>query len=231
MSAYTLSDNILPDVRIILDRNEVTTDIDGLVADVDTLSLDDIIERMIIPAATQVQLIAPKEYVDWTNITDCTISSDDNMVTVTLGDTFLRFGRAKLASWSHSVSEFVTTDSKEYKRQWFDVSGLKANSRRPLVALVEAADGKYLQLFGDVEDTATIEYCTVAYIPTYTDSTLTLGDVLYEPFTHCCAAYVAEALKDTNKSNNLMQICKNLLSADTGSASVATAQAKAAEEE
>lgn len=217
MTGYSF-DEIKKDVRTILDRNQAITEQPLLVSDIDTLSLDDIIEGVILPAARQVELIAPEEFVDWIDAAESVtpiVSPADNMVTLSLPDEFLRFKSCKLSKWKLPVDSYVTPSDKEYKRQWYGVPGLQASDIKPLAALVESKSSSNvkltMQMFGGVVMGTKVDYCLVAVEPTIESSTLMIGDQLKIPFSYCCASLVADALKDTERSNALMQICKNLM--------------------
>lgn len=218
-------ESIKAQVRIILDHNEVTTGIAGL-DDVDTLSIDDIITAQILPAARQVEMISPTELADWSYL-DAGYLMDDGSFIIPLESRMLRFGSVKLSDWMLPVNSLVTVDSKEYKRQFTDFSGLKASIQRPLAAYLESyagvwsdggdstvsIQGPVIQCFG-TDDDSTLQWATIVKEPEWSDDepgVLEIGDVLIQPLHYVCAALVAETLKDTAKSNEMMAIAVSLL--------------------
>lgn len=216
-------ENILNDVRVVLDHNDVTIPLEGIDNDTDTRTINEIIERQIIAAARQVVLTAPRKLVEWQSMPtdDAEGHESDHYISVSLPSDFLRFGSAKLSNWKRAINYFVTLSDDEYEKQWSRFAGVRATETRPVCAIVEGYDGgNEVQLFC-YKYNSTIQVLTYAGMPVIADGELSLAQVLYEPMVYTLAALVAEVLKDNEKSNQLMMIAKNMLTSAEDAAEAA----------
>lgn len=203
----TLTD-IQKKVRILLDHNEAADSIEGLGED--QLQLNDIITSQVEAAARLSILMAPRSYIDWIS---CKAEGEmkDGAYVIPLPDRFLRFGAARMSSWKVSVNTYYGMSDDAYAMQQSEFAGVRATSRLPVCVLCESEDGgNEMRLYPCVagDSVAFFSFCTQ---PLLINDEIEIGDSLYEPFVYITAALVAEVLKDTDKSNELMAAAKLML--------------------
>lgn len=213
--AYT---DIQKNVRTILDYNKVSTALDGM-DEFSALDIDTMIKDSVSPALMQLMMMAPLEIVEQ-SVTSKTLelaTSGLSPVEMQLPDDFLRFVSCKLTSWKYPVTELAAMGSKEHLRQYGEVEGLKATASRPIAVMdySEASGKKTLVLFngvkGDTEAT-----CNYVGIPESTTTGIALSERLHTSLYYIVASLVCEILKDTQKSQYLMQTARSLLTTAEG---------------
>lgn len=217
----TLS-TIQKDVRILLDHNEEFNSITvgTEILDDDQLNLDEIIENQVESAARMVMLSAPRSYINWSlySFPDTASNNAFNATGVfKLPQDYLRFGMLKLGEWQKAVNLYSAMQDAEYSMQQSEFEGIKATNRKPVVILAESGEGGMeVQTYPFEEnDTLKFTYCKQPKIVTDTTDNntkkLDITDTLYRPFIYMLGAMVAEVLKDTEKSNELMTASKAML--------------------
>ena len=213
--AYT---DIQKNVRTILDYNKVSAALDSM-DEFSALDIDSMIKDSVSPALMQLMMMAPLEIVEQsvTSKTLALAASGLSPVEIQLPDDFLRFVSCKLTSWKYPVTELAAMGSKEHQRQYGEVEGLKATANNPIAVMdySETSGKKTLILFngvkGDTEAT-----CNYVGMPTDDGSNVTLSDRLHNPLCYITAAIVCEILKDTQKSQYLMQTARSLMTSAEG---------------
>lgn len=201
---------IKEDVRIVLDHNDVQTSLAGLGED--QLQLDDIIENQVEAAARLTVLNAPRSYVKWSALdAGAGEAVDTSYYAVPVPSDYIRFGAAKMTSWAKAVAKYGITSDEDYTMQQSEFAGVRATRRKPMAFLVEKPEGgNEFQLYpiGTDDD---LEYLTYCKQPTLGTGGLDIEDTLYQPFIYMTASLVAEVLKDTDKSNELMTASKAMM--------------------
>lgn len=213
--AYT---DIQKNVRTILDYNKVSAALDGM-DEFSALDIDSMIKDSVSPALMQLMMMAPLEIVEQsvTSKTLALTASGLSPVEMQLPDDFLRFVSCKLTSWKYPVTELAAMGSKEHQRQYGEVEGLKATASNPIAVMdySEASGKKTLILFngekGDTEAT-----CNYVGIPKSTTTGITLSERLHVPLYYIVASLVCEILKDTQKSQYMMQTARSLMTSAEG---------------
>lgn len=203
-------------VRRILDYNEVTQPIAGL--DDSVLSVDDIIEGNIEGAAVMTIQMLPKEYIVWSDLLaedddeseEGTTEDDDKdekptALSVDIPSDYIRFGSAYSASWYKPVTKLYTDVDEEYQKVFSEFAGVAPNASRPAGYI--AGDKIFFRPYAD-----DIE-ATYAAKPSIESNEIELGiaDSMLPAYYHVLAALTCETLKDTDKSNQMMQIAKNMM--------------------
>lgn len=215
--AYT---DIQKNVRTILDYNKVSAALDGM-DEFSALDIDSMIKDSVSPALMQLMMIAPLEIVEQ-KVASAAVNPDPKgsslaPVEMQLPEDFLRFVSCKLPSWKYPVTELATMGSKEHLRQYGEAEGLKATASNPIAVMdySEASGKKTLMLFNAIEED-TQATCNYVGMPTDDGSNVTLSDRLHNPLCYITAAIVCEILKDTQKSQYLMQTAQNLMTSAEG---------------
>lgn len=213
--AYT---DIQKNVRTILDYNKVSAALDSM-DEFSALDIDSMIKDSVSPALMQLMMMAPLEIVEQsvTSKTLALAASGLSPVEIQLPDDFLRFVSCKLTSWKYPVTELSAMGSKEHQRQYGEVEGLKATASNPIAVMdySETSGKKTLILFngvkGDTEAT-----CNYVGIPESTTTGITLSERLHVPLYYIVASLVCEILKDTQKSQYMMQTARSLMTSAEG---------------
>lgn len=213
--AYT---DIQKNVRTILDYNKVSAALDGM-DEFSALDIDSMIKDSVSPALMQLMMMAPLEIVEQsvTSKTLALAASGLSPVEIQLPDDFLRFVSCKLTSWKYPVTELSAMGSKEHQRQYGEVEGLKATASNPIAVMdySDTSGKKTLILFngvkGDTEAT-----CNYVGIPESSTTEITLSERLHVPLYYIVASLVCEILKDTQKSQYMMQTARSLMTSAEG---------------
>lgn len=213
--AYT---DIQKNVRTILDYNKVSAALDSM-DEFSALDIDSMIKDSVSPALMQLMMMAPLEIVEQ-SVTSKALTlavSGLSPVEMQLPDDFLRFVSCKLTSWKYPVTELSAMGSKEHQRQYGEVEGLKATASNPIAVMdySETSGKKTLILFngvkGDTEAT-----CNYVGIPESTTTGIALSERLHVPLYYIVASLVCEILKDTQKSQYMMQTARSLMTTAEG---------------
>ena len=212
--------SILKDVRVVLDHNETQTSLRGLGED--QLQLDDIIENQVRAGARLTVQMSPRSYLDWTRYTNQYgmvgnyDSASVNMpYIISMPEDYVRFGAVKMSGWKKAVSTYCSTSDEEYAMQQSEFAGVRATARKPVAVIAEGSDGGrelLLYPFASGDTLQYFDYCKQPKLEMLgSNKRLDIQDTLYEPFIYITASLVAEVLKDTDKSNELMAIAKVML--------------------
>lgn len=210
--------DIQKNVRTILDYNKVSAALDSM-DEFSALDIDSMIKDSVSPALMQLMMMAPLEIVEQsvTSKTLALAASGLSPVEIQLPDDFLRFVSCKLTSWKYPVTELSAMGSKEHQRQYGEVEGLKATANNPIAVMdySETSGKKTLILFngvkGDTEAT-----CNYVGIPESTTTGIALSERLHVPLYYIVASLVCEILKDTQKSQYMMQTARSLMTSAEG---------------
>lgn len=210
--------DIQKNVRTILDYNKVSAALDGM-DEFSALDIDTMIKDSVSPALMQLMMMAPLEIVEQsvTTKTLALATSGLSPVEMQLPDDFLRFVSCKLTSWKYPVTELAAMGSKEHKRQYGEVEGLKATASNPIAVMdySETSGKKTLILFngvkGDTEAT-----CNYVGMPKSTTTGITLSERLHTSLYYIVASLVCEILKDTQKSQYMIQTARSLMTSAEG---------------
>ena len=132
-------------VRVAVDMNHSSTPL--LVDDdIDTESFDEIIYAKLVDAVRVVEQEAPLhlleqghqfggDNVNWT---------ENGKGWLVLPDDFMRLVVFKMSDWKLSVSDAISQDDPLYLRQFSRWKGISGNPEKPVVAIVNRAEGTVL---------------------------------------------------------------------------------------
>jgi hypothetical protein len=159
-------DDLKREIRIALDQNMNSTPLLD-VGDIDTLSLDDIIESKIIEAARLVTRDAPFYLLDG----GISFGESINWFSregfgggyVTLPPDFLRLVAFQMSDWSYPVTVAITEDHPLYPLQSSRYGGVRGNPQSPVVALI--SENPLLLEFYSCEGGAGVSIKRAKYIP------------------------------------------------------------------
>lgn len=143
-------DDLLKEVRVVLDHNNTSTALADI-GDVDTLSIDELIESCLVSASRIVETNAPFNLLDRGEPFSGTIYWPEAVGKgsghIQLPDDFLRLVCFQMSDWSRPVNEVITDESPEYAMQSSRYAGIRGNPQRPVVAIVPWSTGLELEFY------------------------------------------------------------------------------------
>ena len=169
LAAFSV-EKIIEDVRVLLDLNDVSesflepsSDED----DIETLTLDEIIESKIADAARVIVRAAPLRLCGNGKAFGSTIAWESGATYssgyVQLPSDFMRLISFQMSDWKYAVHTAITEDDAQYAQQHGDFAGLRGNPERPVVALVEYPVGLALEFYSCKTTGASVK--RARYIP------------------------------------------------------------------
>lgn len=211
---YNISD-LQTEIRIALDQNATST---ALIADVDTLSLEEIIESKIADAARIVESQAPfylldqgKALADETAIT-WQSNPGYGMGRIHLPDDFLRLICFKMSDWDMAVYEPITAADPLYSRQHSRFRGIRGNPQHPVVAIVSAPAGLMLEFFScEAGANVGIEEGRYIAIPQVSNGTIELCEKLVRPIIYYAAYLTASSIGQADLATSMLNISNELM--------------------
>lgn len=199
-------------VRVAVDMNHSSTPL--LVDDdIDTESFDEIIYAKLVDAVRVVEQEAPLhlleqghqfggDNVNWT---------ENGKGWLVLPDDFMRLVVFKMSDWKLSVSDAISQDDPLYLRQFSKWKGISGNPEKPVVAIVNRAEGTVLEFFSCNDDTATIEQAVyVPYPKIDIDGGIDVSEKCYRAAIYRAASFALASIGD-QLSTTMLELSKSLL--------------------
>lgn len=199
-------------VRVAVDMNHSSTPL--LVDDdIDTESFDEIIYAKLVDAVRVVEQEAPLhlleqghqfggDNVNWT---------ENGKGWLVLPDDFMRLVVFKMSDWKLSVSDAISQDDPLYLRQFSRWKGISGNPEKPVVAIVNRAEGTVLEFFSCNDDTATIEQAVyVPYPKIDIDGGIDVSEKCYRAAIYRAASFALASIGD-QLSTTMLELSKSLL--------------------
>lgn len=140
---YLVSD-ILTEVKVLLDRNNASPSLD--IGEEDALSIDEIIESRILPAATYIALKAPLSLLDNSKPLTGSPVITNGVGVLSLPSDFLRLHDFGMRSWEGQV-RFIDEADPLYAQQKSRYGGVRGNKQAPVVAIVNHGNQWELELY------------------------------------------------------------------------------------
>lgn len=205
---------IVRDVRIALDQNnnsQPLLDTD----DIDTLSLNELIESKIADAARVVILNVPNYLLEGgENLAD-SVDWDDEIGKgsgrIHLPDNFLRLVSFKMSDWSRSVSTAITDDHPLYALQSSRYPGIRGCPQDPIVAIVTQPIGQVLEFYSCTGgEHVYIQRARYIPIPKIVDGFVDICEKLRPATIYYTASLVAQTIGHADLAANLLNISNEL---------------------
>lgn len=197
---YNLAD-IVGDIKVALDLNMDSTPLTDL-GDVDTLSLDEIIESKVVDAVRTVESTAPTHLLDKGKDIGGTVvwNSDKSSGYIMLPDDFMRLVSFKMSDWHRALFAAITPESPEYALQYSPFPGLRGNPQKPVCALVMHSEGMALEFFSCKDDEQTVAQAQYIGMPKLEDGKIDICPKCYRAVVYMAASLVAATVKDSDKA-------------------------------
>lgn len=208
MSTYAI-DGLKKEVRIVIDKNMTSTALAEL-GDVDTLSVDDIIESALPRAARLVLLDAPLYRID--TVTDAVTSGapavtmrkqgDGYVGVMRLPNDFMRAVCVRMSDWKRN-GRMISEDDEEYDEQLSEYAGIRGNPSKPVAAIVQGEDGLYMELYSSKDENSSLLRFTYVAEPSVKDGGMVLPSKLKDAIVYEAASLAYEILGSKEQSDSL----------------------------
>lgn len=205
------AEKMAKDVRIAVDMNHDSTPL-LLEDDIDTISFNDIIYAKLTDAVRMVEMEAPLHLLEQGHqFGENIVWSDSGKGWLILPDDFMRLVVFKMSDWHHSVSEAITQDDPKYSRQWSKWKGICGNPEKPVVAIVNRAEGNVLEFFSCNDDTATVEQAVYIPLPRIDlDGGIDVSEKCYKAAVYRAGALALSSIGD-QLATTMVELSKSLL--------------------
>lgn len=211
MAIYQL-DEIAKDVRIALDHN-MTSDVLAELRDVDTLSLDEIIQSKITEAVTRVHSKAPSYLLDGGyNFGDAVYWGELESGWVLLPEDFMRLVVFQMNDWARAVYHAISEDDPEYELQSSRFKGIRGTSQKPVCAIGIRPEGRVLEFYSCKSTKAMVSKAVYLPYPRIDDAGgIEICRRCYMAVIYTAASLVLTTYGDVEKSNALAELAKSAL--------------------
>lgn len=200
------------DVRIAIDMNHNSTPLlaEG---DPDTESIEDIIRAKLVDAVRMVEMEAPAKLLEQGHqFADSITWTENGKGWTILPDDFMRLVVFKMSDWSYSISEAITQNDPIYNQQFSKYKGVSGNPEKPVVAIVNRAEGQVLEFFSCKDNTATVEQAVYIPMPSIDDNGgIDVSEKCYKAAVYRAAALALASVGD-QLTTTMIELSKSLLS-------------------
>ena len=202
-------------VRVALDENNTSATLSSL-GDVDTLSVEEIIESKLEDAALIVHRDAPRHLLDVGLPFSGTIRWESAVGygrgVMTLPADFLRLVTFRMSDWRKDVTEPIYEDDPRYTLQLSAFSGVLGCPEKPVVALIQASEGLTLELYScEAGESIQVEKARYLPRPKIREGKLTICERLREAVVYYAGALTALTLGNSEQAKALMETSKTLM--------------------
>ena len=215
---YSVAD-LVREIRIALDENTSSNALEVL-DDVDTLSLNELIDSKIEDAARLVVMEAPAVLLGTGKAFGETIGWDMQAGYgsghIVLPDDFLRLIVFQMSDWSMPVTLAIDETSPLYSRQRSRYAGVRGNPQRPVVAIVQQPIGNVLEFYScEAGEHVYIKMARYAPLPKkYTlddEEVIELPEKLIRPVVYYAAYLAALATQQAEQAKACKAVYQELL--------------------
>lgn len=208
-------DDLKREIRIALDQNMNSTPLLD-VGDIDTLSLDDIIESKIEDAARLVMRDAPLHLLDGGKAFGESIKwfSREGVGGgyIALPSDFLRLVSFQMSDWSYPVNVAITEDHPLYPLQSSRYAGIKGNPQRPVVALSSQPIGLVLEFYScEAGEGVYVKRATYLPIPKINGGQIIFSEKLKSSVVYYAAYLTALSIGNGDLATVLLNTSKELM--------------------
>lgn len=207
-------DKLKEEIRIALDQNMNSAQLIAT-GDIDTLSLDQIIESKIPEAARVVLRDAPSYLLDggvaFGDSIEWFSRAGIGGGYILLPEDFLRLVSFQMSDWSRAVTSAILEDDPFYELQSSRYPGVRGNPQKPVVALSQQPIGLVLEFYSCTGG-ADVYVKRATYIPTPTISSgqITFCEKLKPAIVYYAAYLTALSINQADLAASLLNTSKDL---------------------
>lgn len=215
MTEYELTD-LVKRVKNVIDQNMESAGMEAF-GDVDTLSLEQVIEENILPAAQLIEMSASGEMLgEGEDIptdgmsTDPMFSSDIyKCKSVVLPKDFMRFMVFMMSDWRKVVTEPIDDTHPMYAMQRSSVMSVRGNPQKPVVAIVHGSGGLVLEAYTTAVS-STVSVAKYIAKPSVNYGKVKLCPLLVDAIVYAAAYLVANSYNAINQAQVFLSTAKSL---------------------
>lgn len=199
------------DVRCAVDMNVRSTPLlaEG---DLDSLGFEAIVRSKLVDAVRMVEEEAPLLMLEQGHNLPCEVTWTGNgKGWLLLPDDFMRLVAFRMSGWARAVHEAIGADDARYALQQSAWKGVCGNPERPVVAIVNRAEGRALEFYSCEDEKATVEQG--AYLPypcIDADGGIDVSRLCYRAAVLRAGA-LALATIGSERANALMEMSKGMM--------------------
>ena len=204
---------IKQDVRVCVDQNR-NTDALFEAADIDSLTLDEVIESKVLEAVERVHKSAPYDLLELGHNFGTTglFWGDMESGWVVLPSDFMRLVVFQMSDWERPVYSAISATDPEYKRQRSRIKGLRGNAQRPVCAIGMRPEGKVLEFYSCKDVNAQV--MTAVYMPfpkIVNNNCVDISERCYDAVIYTAAGLALISCGETDKAKVLLETANSLL--------------------
>lgn len=208
-------DTMKAEIRVALDQN-MTSEQLFETDDIDTLSLEEIIESKIPDAARAVEVEAPRHLLSGGKNFATSLSWDSAVGygsgKTVLPDDFLRLVSFQMSDWQMPCTDAILDTDPLYAAQFSRFPGVRGNPQAPVVAISVQPSGSYLEFFSCYQgSTVYVKRAHYIPIPVIDDGYIDICPKLERAIVYHAAHLVALAVGDANGAAALLNIRNELM--------------------
>lgn len=202
--------DIVRDVRVALDENRTQEQLLSA-SDMETLSLDELIESKVEEAVADVHQGAPAYMLEsGHSFGDHVFRHGDGSGHVLLPEDFMRLVSFRMSDWRRRCVSAVSEDSREYALQRGVYAGLRGTPERPVCALILRPEGKVLEYYSCRDEEAAVSDAVYMPWPRVESGGIDISRRCYRAVVYAAAALTAAAL-GSESARILVEQSKSLL--------------------
>lgn len=206
-------DKVMQDVRVCIDQN---TKSEALLAeaDIDTLSLDEIIRSKIVEAVQRVHLAAPNHLLYCGhNFGDAVYWGEMESGWTLLPEDFMRLVVFQMDDWDTAVYAAVSTGDEEYEKQRSRIKAIRGTAQRPVCAIGIRPEGRVLEFYSCKSTDAHVSRAVyIPYPKIDVDGGIDICERCYTAAVYTAAGLTLITCGEAEKGNTLSTMAATFIS-------------------
>ncbi len=208
------------DVRIAMDEN-MSGKLLKDEADIDTITLDEVIRSKVEEAVRRVELAAPNHLLEEGHTFDGNGTTSDISIFwgdkgsgwTLLPDDFMRLIAFKMSDWERTCYEAIPVSDSRYALQSSRYIGLRGNVQKPVCAIVNRPEGKALEFYSCNSEDAYVQRANYIPYPKIEDDGIDISQRCYLAVVYTTAALVLTAMGASGEASAMDTLAKSILEA------------------
>lgn len=194
-------EQIMRDVRVALDLNMSSEALVGA-GDIDTLSLDQVIESKIEEGVRRVHLSAPVWMLEsGHHFGDSLFWGEEGSGWVLLPDDFLRLVTFRMSDWERGVHRAYACTDPMYARQRSRYKGIRGTCQKPVCVIAVRPEGRVLEFYSCKSRQAEVSEGVYVPEPAFDrHGGVDISERCYRAVVYRVAALVAASFGDAAKA-------------------------------
>lgn len=211
---YKVSD-LVRDIRIAIDQNMTSKALENI-ADVDTLSLNDIVRSKVVEAARLVGKVAHPSFIDNGVVLNGTVQWKSAVGVgtgqIVLPDHFMRLLSFQMSDWSRPAT-IIDEDDIRYLYQSSRYPGVRGCPQRPIAAVCRRQQGMVVEFYSCTAGSSVFlrQALYLAEPKIDDEDNIDISTGLKDPIIYKSASLVLYTMRETDTGDKLNEISKSFL--------------------